>query len=379
MKTETRPPLIAHIIYRLDYGGLENGLVNLINNMPENRYRHAIICLAGYSDFRNRIARSDVAVYSIDKRPGKDFPSYLRLVKLLWRLRPSVVHSRNFGTIDLQWMAAMAGVRHRVHGEHGWDARDPRGLDRRCLRIRRFCRPVIQRYVAMSQDIGRWLEDTVAVEKSRVRQIYSGVNITRFNPAGELPSDLPWPAAGPEKPVVLGTVARLDPIKNQQALLEAFASLVGRLLPGGLRLIIAGDGPLRGQLETYARELGIADLVWFTGSRDDVPALMRAMDVFVLPSLNEGISNTILEAMACGLPVVAGRVGGNPELLGGAGCGALYEGGAEGLAAALVPYIENGGLRAEEGVHARRRVENNFSLPAMVRGYLQLYDDLILG
>ncbi len=378
MKTESIP-LVAHVIYRLDYGGLENGLVNLINNMPGHRYRHAIICLAGYTDFRKRIAQPDVAVHSIDKRPGKDPASYVRLLKLLRRVRPSIMHSRNFGTIDLQWVAAMAGIRCRVHGEHGWDAADPRGLNERHLRIRRFCRPVIQRYVAMSKDIGRWLENTVAVDKRRVRQIYNGVNISRFSPEGELPGDLPWPASGSEKPIVLGTVARLDPIKNQQGLLEAFASLAERQPRGRLRLIIAGDGPLRGQLETCARERGIADVVWFAGPRDDVPALMRAMDVFVLPSLNEGISNTILEAMASGRPVVAARVGGNPELLEGSGCGDLYEGGAEALAAALAPYIESGALRTETGERARRRVERDFSLPAMVRGYLNLYDDLMAG
>ena len=115
---------------------------------------------------------------------------------------------------------------------------------------------------------------------------------------------------------MIGTVGRLDRIKNQQALLEALRVL--REHDRGadrLRLVIVGDGPLRGELAGAVRRLALDDAVWMPGSRADVPSLMRAMDVFVLPSRNEGISNTVLEAMASGLPVIATRVGGNPELV----------------------------------------------------------------
>ena len=138
-------PLIAHVIYRLDYGGLENGLVNLLNRMPREKYRHAIVCLAGFSAFRDRIARDDVEVVSVDKRPGKDLGAYARVWRQFTRLRPAIVHTRNLGTVDLQWVALAAGVRRRVHGEHGWDASDPRGESVRALRIRRACRPAIGR------------------------------------------------------------------------------------------------------------------------------------------------------------------------------------------------------------------------------------------
>ena len=102
------PVLIAHLIYRLDYGGLENGLVNLVNRLPASRFRHAILCLAGYGEFRRRVARDDVEVVSVDKREGKDPRAYLRVLGHLRRLRPDVVHTRNLGTIDLQWLALAA-------------------------------------------------------------------------------------------------------------------------------------------------------------------------------------------------------------------------------------------------------------------------------
>ena len=374
------PVLIAHLIYRLDYGGLENGLVNLVNRMPATRFRHAILCLAGYGEFRRRVARDDVEVVSVDKREGKDPRAYLRVLAHLRRLRPDVVHTRNLGTIDLQWLALAAGVRHRVHGEHGFVAEDPRGLGSRSLRIRRICRPAIQRYVAMSRDIVAWLERDVGVPRAQIRQIYSGVDISVFRPEGAIPADLPWREAGRDELVVFGTVGRLDPIKNQMALLEALHQ-VGSADPAlgrRLRLIIAGEGPARGSLEEAARRLLPEGQTWFAGARNDVPDLLRAMDVFVLPSTNEGISNTILEAMACAVPVVAARVGGNPELVADGETGTLYETVSAGsLAGCLAAYAHDATRRRAHGLAARRRICDGFSLEAMIGRYERFYDELV--
>ena len=111
------PPLIVHVIHQLDVGGLENGLVNLINHMPPGRYRHAIVCLKNATDFRQRLSAPGVEVISLGKREGKDPAHYLRLYRLLRQLRPSLVHTRNLGCIEAQLLAAIAGVRLRVHGE----------------------------------------------------------------------------------------------------------------------------------------------------------------------------------------------------------------------------------------------------------------------
>jgi sugar transferase (PEP-CTERM/EpsH1 system associated) len=376
-------PLIAHVVFRFDYGGLENGLINLVNRLPAARFRHAIVALDGIGEeFRRRLQRADVTVMSIDKRPGKDLPSYYRMWRTLRSLRPDVVHTRNLGTLDMQLAAMAAGVRRRVHGEHGWSPSDPQGLDPRNLRLRRLLRALPQGYVAMSRDIARWLEQSVGVPAARIRQLYSGVDTVRFAPDGPLPADLPWPSAngGVARPVIVGTVGRLDPIKNHRGLLQAFGAILERHPDwrGRVRLIIAGDGPLRGELAPLAGELGLGDSVWFPGARPDVPALMRAMDVFVLPSINEGISNTILEAMATARPVVASRTGGNPELVVDGLTGALYDPDEESaLAASLENYVQQSDLRRSHGEAARRRVVEQFSLEAMVARYGEFYDDVL--
>lgn len=373
------PVAIAHVIHRLDVGGLENGLVNLIDRLPQERFRHLIVCLAGFNpEFRARIRNGEVPVESLEKRPGKDPRAYLRFWRLLRRYRPAIVHTRNLGTIDLQWIAAVAGVRHRVHGEHGWEAADPRGLSPRSLAIRRACRPVVGRYVALSKDIANWLEQDVRVARSRIRHICNGVDTDRFRPEGPAVRDRPW--ADAERPIVIGTAGRLDPVKDLALLLRAMRLIQDTDASHGrnVRLLIAGEGPLRKNLESLAGELGLAGQTWFAGVRKDMPELMRSIDVFVLTSVGEGISNTILEAMASGRPVVATRVGGNPELVADGENGRLCDSGdVEGVAAAIRSYLESPEQRASHGQSGRRRAVECFSLDAMVAGYANLYDELL--
>ena len=139
-------------------------------------------------------------------------------------------------------------------------------------------------------------------------------------------------------------------------------------------LVLLGDGSLRDDVARCATQSGYGDRVHLLGARDDVAQLMPGFDVFALPSLNEGISNTILEAMACGVPVVASRVGGNAELYRDAQHGSLYESGEiDALAAALGQYRDNEPMRLERASAARRHVVENFSLTRMIDRYQSLY------
>jgi sugar transferase (PEP-CTERM/EpsH1 system associated) len=364
----TTPPLVAHIVHSLDYGGLENGLVNLINGLDPAAARHAVICMTRATDFRQRIRRPDVTVHEIHKQPGKDPAAYLRLWRLLRTLRPTVVHTRNAGVIDCQPVARLAGVPVGIHGLHGWDVDDLHGTSPRRRRLRRACDPFIHQYVAVSQQMARWLAETDGVAPGRIAHICNGVDIERFRPA-----------ATPPRRFVVGTVARLQAVKDQQTLLRAVALLLQRQpgLRDRLQLRLVGDGPERPALEQLAGELGIGDVTALPGFRDDVPAELQALSVFTLPSLNEGISNTILEAMACGLPVVATNVGGNPELVTDDETGFLIPvQDPETLAERLGRYAADPALLAAHRAAARRRAEQQFSIPRMLADYAGLYQRL---
>lgn len=169
-------------------------------------------------------------------------------------------------------------------------------------------------------------------------------------------------------------------VKNYPCLIEAFLLLL-KEIPAAherLRLLIVGEGSTRQHCIDRLREAGAEALAWFPGERADIPELMRAMDLFVLPSLGEGISNTILEAMATGLPVVATRVGGNGELVEEGVTGRLVpSGSAHAMTAAMLEYYKNPGLLVEQGQAARRRIETSFSMDAMTSGYLEVYDKVL--
>src|SRR6266481_5350266 len=176
MSAFVRPPLIAHVIYGLKVGGVENGLVNLINHMPVERYRHAIVCITDYSDFRLRIRRSDVECYALHKPPGKVPGFYVKVWRLLRRLRPQIVHTRNLTTLATQVPAMLAGVPVRIHGEHGRDMVDLDGSNVRYQRVRRLMRPFVHQYIALSRDLEGYLGDRIGVPPERLAQIYNGVD-----------------------------------------------------------------------------------------------------------------------------------------------------------------------------------------------------------
>ncbi len=374
---------MVHVILRLAVGGMENGLVNLLNRLPRDRFRHAVICLTDATEFRARITRDDVEIFELAKRPGKDPGLYVRLWRLLRRLRPDIVHTRNLPTIDLPVVAFLAGVPARVHGEHGRDMVEIAGGNRKYNMLRRLVSPVVDRYITVSRDLEAWLAGAVGIPAGKIEQIYNGVDCDRFHPAHPptgARASFPEADFAPPGSVVIGTVGRMETVKDQTGLARAFIKLheMAGDRAGTLRLVMIGDGGLREPARALLAEAGLEAAAWLPGDRDDIPDLLRAMDVFVLPSLNEGISNTILEAMASGLPVVATDVGGNPELVIDGETGVLVPpGDPDAMAGALRRYIDDPDLIARHGTAARARAEAEFALEIMAGRYLAVYDALL--
>jgi sugar transferase (PEP-CTERM/EpsH1 system associated) len=373
-------PLIAHVVYRFAVGGLENGVVNLINHMPAARWRHVVIALTDVdAAFASRVRRSDVRCLGLDKPDGHGVRIFPQMWRLLRELRPDVVHTRNLAALEMQVPAWAAGVQGRVHGEHGRDAEDVQGTSRRNIATRRLYRPFVQQTIALGQDIARYEHQRIGVPAARLHTIYNGVDTLRFTPA-EARQPISGSPFNDPKLWLAGTVGRMMTVKAQPVLAEAFVAAL-RQQPAcrdRLRLVLVGDGPLRRACEDIVAAAGVSELVWFAGERADVPDVMRGLNCFVLPSLVEGISNTILEAMSSALPVLATRVGANLELVEEGVTGRVVPASdAQALADGLLALAADPEGAQAMGRAGRAAVERRFSLQAMVSAYEGVYERVL--
>lgn len=370
-------PHVVHLMYRFDTGGLENGIVNLINHMDAGAYRHTIIALTEVTEFRKRIQRSDVEFIALRKGPGHGVWQYPKLFTLLRRMRPQIVHSRNLAALEMQVPAWAAGVPVRIHGEHGRDVGDLDGSNTTYQRVRRFYRPFVHHYVALSRDLAAYLVEKVGVDKDRITQAYNGVDTQLFYPQPVGPAPITGCPFNPSQHWLVGTVGRMQAVKDQVTLAHAFAQALtlSPQLQRHMRLVLVGDGPLRAKVAAVLETAGIGHLAWLPGERGDVSDIMRGLHAFALPSLAEGISNTILEAMASALPVIATAVGGNADLVVPGQTGEIVSpADPQAMAVRLVKLASNPERARTMGKAGRQRVQTHFSMQAMVATYRSVYD-----
>lgn len=353
--------------------------MKVINNTPEDRFRHVVLSL---TDFDPTLAAqlpasARVIPLQIDRLTPHTYAVAQRAIR---DLAPDIIHTRNIGTLEANICARMAGVPVTIHGEHGRDMYDLHGNNGRHRIVRHTVDPFVTHYTCVTRDLSNWLTRSIAISRRRITPIYNGVDTGKFRPreAGRV-------ALGPDgllgdDSFVVGTVGRMWTVKNQPTLARAFVAVIQQRpeLRRSLRLILIGDGPLRSECQQILSQAGCADMAWLPGDRADVPELLRAFDLFVLPSLAEGMSNSILEAMASGLPVIATRTGGNVEIIDERTTGALVPvGDDQAIANAMLSYADNPVLGRTQGTAARAKIEAAFSIGSMVSGYLDLYTALL--
>ena len=283
----------------------------------------------------------------------------------------------NLACLEFQFVAASCGAPLRIHAEHGRSADDPHGLNRRHRLLRRAARLVVHRWVVVSADLRRWARDFVGIADRRLVLVRNGVDTRRFSPPDGHARERArrrLPAGIREAEVLVGTVGRLDAVKDQAWLLETWAVMQDShpSLMSRCRLVLVGGGPLEARLRSDIDRLGLADRVWLAGARDDVATLFAAFDLFTLTSRAEGIPMTALEAMACGTPVLATRVGGLVEVV-TRETGTLFERGDVPAFAAGLERFADPAERRRCGRAARRRVVERFSARRMLDAYADLY------
>lgn len=356
---------VIHVVYTFKTGGMEKGIATLVRQASEG-FEHVIVCLHSSGEAA-RLLPEGTLVRELYKPPGNSPRFLLKLARTLHSFKPAIVHARNWGGTDGIIAARLAGIRTTIQGEHGWEIDDPEGLNPKRLKIRRILDRWTQEYTCVSQHLEQWLHHTVQAKKP-VTQIYNGVDTELYRPAtGDMKMNMRAKLGIASTTFVIGVVGRLDPIKDHPTLIQAVRDLSSHY--PDVKLLIVGEGPERPRLEALQDERSM-----LLGNRLDVPAILQTLDVFALPSLNEGISNTILEAMAAGIPVIATNVGGNPELVTDGKTGVLLPPKqSQQMAAVLLQYACNPSLRQSHGVSGRTKVMEQFSIQRMIHAYEAVY------
>ncbi|MGH7173681.1 MAG: glycosyltransferase [Gemmataceae bacterium] len=347
---------IVHVTPGLDMGGLEKLLVEFARHADRRRFALRFVSLGRRGILADDIEACGWPVAAMEQPDGLHPSLVLRLARRFRHWQADVIHTHDdrahlYGT----FAGRLARVPQILHSRHG---RSPHLSRRQKLLVNAASR-LIDHFVCVSEDIAR-LAIQHGVRADRVRSIRNGIDVRRFAYRGPQPNG----------PSVL--VARLSPEKDIDTLLRAVALVVRH--DAAFRLEIAGDGPCMPSLRQTSSALGLDERVRFLGSVRDVPALLARAGLFVLSSLTEGISLTLLEAMASGLPIVATRVGGNPEVVADGETGILVPPqNPPALAEALLRLRRQPDARVCLGAAGRRRVETQFDIRRMVAEYETLY------
>lgn len=358
---------IVHVVPSLEPGGLENGVVNIIARAGRDEIDHAVVCLERAGAFAGRLPPG-VPVIVIGKRRGSDPAAIVRAATAVRALGADIVHTRNWASLVEGALAARASGARHVYGLHGRTQLELEGVSRRRRLVEGFIARRADRVYALLPTLLPEVA-TLGVSPARACVLENGVDLERFRPDPAARARLRAELGVGEDAVLVGCVARLDPVKDHATLLRAATRL-----PPRASLVLAGEGPLRRSLEQLARVERLAGRVRFLGHRDD--SIYPALDLFALASRYEGSSNTILEAMACGLPVVATRVGGNPGLV-RSETGVLVEpGDASALGAALSRLALDARARRSLG-RAALAFAGERSLERMARAYEALYRSIL--
>lgn len=367
---------IVYVIDSFKTGGAQRQLLELVRRLDKAQYRVAVCPVWDIPDLERSFVETGVEIIRIHKRHSYDFTVAVRLARFMRQFQPAIVHTWLFtGSLWGRLAAAMAWAPVIVAAERSVR---PDGHDAKPLRLaNKVLAPVTDVITANSQaGISALQRQGYAVDKLRL--LRNGVDTALFSPNGQPGQQTQIRSSLHISPdtLLLGMVARLDYPKDYATLLNAIRIVVDAGFD--VHCLIIGTGPHRARLESLASDLGIAALVHFLGERTDVSCLLQSLDVFAFSSLWEGMPNAVLEAMACGLPVVASDVAGTAEAVVDGVTGFLTPAGdADALADRILQLLRDPKLRAAMGEAGRARAVAGFSMEAMVAQTIGLYDELL--
>ena len=371
MEGANRTIKVVHVLRSLEFGGAERLVVDLAGLQRESGgISPELVCLESLGPLLGEAERRGVPCALIGAGGARYISGIWRLWRRFSRERPDIVHTHNFlSHVHAAPAARLAGipVLHTKHGKavtsFAWSKR-----------FRRFLYQLADAIAVVSKETGESFLAKSGVNRSKIAVVYNGIDTSRF--AG-------LDRAGARRDLgldgnlfIFGAISRLDPVKDHPTLLRAFRRAAGRC--SRCMLVIVGDGPERGAIERMIGELGLGGAVRLEGFTKDVPRYLASFDCFVQPSTEEGLSLTILEAAAAGVPVIASSVGGTPEIIENGITGTLVPAGdVDAIAHALESFIENPAPFREMARRAQEDVTRRFSLEGMAARYEALYRSVL--
>lgn len=388
------PPVIAHVLHRLYLAGAEVLAADLARRLgaPGGPYRFVFLCLDEIGPLGRQLAGEGFPVIDLQRRPGVDLGVARRLRAAVREHHIDLLHAHQYTPFfyaamsrlpPASWTFRGPKILFTEHGRHYPDFRRPKRVFANRLLIRRS-----DRLTAVGGWVKQCLIDNEGMPAARIEVVYNGIDPDKFTPraaAAARPAVRAELGIAPDQPVAL-QVARFHSVKDHATAIRAWAQVIRSWPPpdppdAGTPpplFLLVGDGDDRSKIEALAAELSITPHVRFLGARSDVARLIGAADVFLLSSLSEGISVTLLEAMGAGLPIATTAVGGNPEVVAANVTGLLSpRGDAAQLAASLLTLLRDPALRARFGAAARERLLAQFTQQRMHQRYAEIYEEML--
>lgn len=372
-----RPLRIMHVVDRLDLGGTEKVVMKLVRGFEPGLFEQYICTLRRAAAPPGEWA-SGVSVLHAGREEAAFQFNVPRLVRVMRAVRPAIVHSRSWGGIEAVVAARIARVPVAIHSEHGYDLEMLSGLPFRRRLLQHIVFRCADAVLAVSDELRNYHAAQAWCSPEAIGVLYNGVDGQEFSPQPQLRDPVRRRLGIPKDAFVIGSVGRMVPVKDFTTLLKAGEALVPEI--PNLHVVLVGSGSELSRLQDYvANSRQLAGRAVFPGAVNRVADMLNAMDIFVLPSLIEGMSNTLLEALAVGLPTVATRVGGNPEVIAEGASGYLFPPqDVPELVSRLRTLFWDPRLRTDFGRAARERALRHFSLELMLRRYRDLYIDLAM-
>lgn len=363
---------LMQVMLTLDVGGAETFVVNLLKNINREIFNVSVCCIWKGGPLENELRKIDIPVYIMNKREGIDWSIFNKLKNIFKTNHIDVINTHHLGPLIYALIPAkIAKVKKIIHTEHSFKYFIKK---RRYFWYAKILFKHVTKIIGVCDDITEYIKNNINKDSSKTLTIKNGIDVKKFNVIKTKEEILKIKSRLNLKKdsFIIGMVGRLDAVKNHKMTLKNFQKI--SLDNQNINLLIIGSGPEEKNIKQIIFNLKIQDKVILLGERTDISELLSIIDIFLLPSLSEGLSIALLEAMSSKKAIIASNVGGNIEIIKNNSNGLLFNlNSEEDFISTLLRLINNAELRHELGLKAFETVRGHFSLNCMVRKYENLY------